>query len=270
MDATHIWNFIDHIESEIKSLSIFKANNDVFDMIKQNCERFIFIKLYNCLCDNDYDDRVLNEKLRMRIESLSFLTPEHLDIKSLSSNDDLSCLSTAIEEIKLLNEMKSPIDKIECIKKCSFAIGDILKSYKQGKGSPGADEFLPVLILIIAKSNPLNLHSNLKFLQKYTHPSKLVSEVGYLLTHFICAAHFLDNIDANALTISPSEFEKSMTDCKVVGEMKTNEMKNRNNTKPNSPQKSNNNNGAKKIPDISIKEYIQKRKQFIEKNILKS
>jgi hypothetical protein len=61
-----------------------------------------------------------------------------------------------------------------------------------------------------------------------------------------------------------------MTDCKVVGEMKTNEMKNRNNTKPNSPQKSNNNNGAKKIPDISIKEYIQKRKQFIEKNILKS
>ena len=243
--------------------------------MKENCERFIFIKLYNCIFDNDYDDRVLNEKLRVRIESLSFLSPEHLDIKSLSSNDDLSCLSNAIEEIKLLNEKKSPIDKIQCIKKCSIAIGDILKSYKDGQG---ADEFLPVLILIIAKSNPLNLHSNLKFLQNYTHPSKLVSEVGYLLTHFICAAHFLDNVDANALTISPSEFEKSMTNCKVAVEMKTNDMKSINNSdmKTPSPRKSNNNKNStledvvKKIPDISIKEYIQKRKQFMEKNVLKS
>jgi len=269
----------------MKQLPIFKANdNDIsMEMIKDNSERFIYTKLYDYIFDNDYDEKVLNEKLRVRIDSLSFLSPDHLDIKSLSNNDDLSCLSAAIEEIKQLNDKKSPIEKIECIKKCSNAIGSVIKTYKDGKGLPGADEFLPVLILVIAKSNPINLHSNLKYLQKYTNPSKLVSEVGYLLTHFICAAHFLDNVDANALTISPSEFEKSITNCKAIGELKINDIKTNNDNKSNNQQKLLNDkkrkddkkatidNVIKKIPDISIREYIEKRNQFfIKKNANKS
>jgi len=254
----------------MKQLPIFmNETNDEWEKTKESCEKFIYIKLYNYIFDNDYEDKVLNERLKLRIESLSFLSPEHLDIKSIPNND-FTCLTDAIEELKVLNEKKSPIEKIECVKKCSFAIGNVLKNFKDGKVLTGADEFLPLLILIIAKCNPINLHSNLKYLQKYTHPSKLVSEVGYLLTHFICAAHFLENVDADALTISPSEFEKSINDCKLAGEAKFNDMK----AKPIIPQKPNINNekqctitvdASKKIPNISIREYVKEREKFVAK-----
>ena len=243
-------------------------NNDEWELTKGSCEKFIFIKLHNFIFDDNYEDQVSNDKLKSRIESLSFLSPEHLDIKSIPNND-CSCLDNAIAELKALNEKKSPIEKIECIKNCSFAIGDLLKNYKEGKNT-GADEFLPVLILIIAKCNPINLHSNLKYLQKYTHPSKLVSEVGYLLTHCICAAHFLDSVDAEALTISPAEFEKSINDCKMAGEAKINDIK----AKPVSSQKANIKNekkctieeeAARKYPNISIREYIKEREKLVAK-----
>jgi hypothetical protein len=35
------------------------------------------------------------------------------------------------------------------------------------------------------------------------------------LTHFVSAVHFLDNVDAKALTISPEEFESSIARCKL-------------------------------------------------------
>jgi hypothetical protein len=78
---------------------------------------------------------------------------------------------------------------------------------------PGADEFLPMMILVVKECNPKQLNSTIKYLQRYTHTSKLVSEAGYLLTHFVSAVHFLENVDALALTISPEEFEQSLVKC---------------------------------------------------------
>jgi hypothetical protein len=53
-----------------------------------------------------------------------------------------------------------------------------------------------------------------KYLQRYTNPKRLISEYGYLLTHFVSAVNFLENVDALALTISPEEFDTSMKRCK--------------------------------------------------------
>jgi hypothetical protein len=81
---------------------------------------------------------------------------------------------------------------------------------------PGADDFLPMMILVLKEANPDQLHSNIKYLQNYTHPMKLIGEPGYILTQFISAAVFLENADAAALTISPLEFERAILRCKDI------------------------------------------------------
>ncbi|CAM9597978.1 unnamed protein product, partial [Chrysoparadoxa australica] len=66
---------------------------------------------------------------------------------------------------------------------------------------PGADEFLPALILLVTRANPRRLHSNLEYIQMFREPSKLIGEEGYVLTQLISAVHFLEGVDATTLTI---------------------------------------------------------------------
>ena len=89
---------------------------------------------------------------------------------------------------------------------------------------PGADDFLPIMILVLKEANPDQLHSNIKYLQHYTHATKLSGESGYILTQFMSAAVFLENADAAALTISPLEFERAIERCKELAEAQAKEI----------------------------------------------
>lgn len=88
----------------------------------------------------------------------------------------------------------------------SFFLGDT--------SLPGADELLPVMILVILYVRPKEIHSEVKFLTLYTRSEKLLSEAGYLLTTFISAVSFIDTVNKDSLTIDPEEFEKNIEICK--------------------------------------------------------
>ena len=60
--------------------------------------------------------------------------------------------------------------------------------------TPGADELLPVMILTIKCCNPRDIHSDIKYLQHFLRPARMVSEAGYLLTNLVSAVYFLDNV----------------------------------------------------------------------------
>jgi hypothetical protein len=47
---------------------------------------------------------------------------------------------------------------------------------------------------LIKEANPRHLHSVLEVVQRYRHPSKLVSEAGYVFTHVVSAVHFLETV----------------------------------------------------------------------------
>jgi hypothetical protein len=117
-----------------------------------------------------------------------------------------------------METVKCPQDKLACVSRCINAIAEVLKecSTKNGKVS-GTDEFLPVMILVIKNCNPVNIHSNLKYVQRYLRPSKLIGKEGYLLTSFVSSVTFVDNVDSRALTIDPEEFERNIARARAVG-----------------------------------------------------
>jgi len=119
---------------------------------------------------------------------------------------------------KELRDARCPADKMRCLRDVSQLVIKVLTEGR-GKSSslPGADEFLPALILVLKEANPPHLHSTTTYLQSFIPPQKLVSEAGYILTHFVSAIHFLETVDASALTISPLEFEMSISRCREVG-----------------------------------------------------
>lgn len=215
--AGAIWAFLDFITSEMRANVLWSPTHesaDEFEMTKMACERFIFIKLHKNLFGSEVEDIVHNKKMAERLQSLAFLSAEHLDIQALAGRDD-SVLYESIAVLSELNSVCSPAEKIDVIKRCSVCIAAALSSLKSSGSQPGADEYLPLLILVIAKANPRDLYSNVAYLQRYVHPSKYVSEAGYLLTNFVSAVHFLENVDANALTITPDEFDSALQRCKV-------------------------------------------------------
>jgi hypothetical protein len=147
---------------------------------------------------------------------------------------EAALLRGPIESLRMLQWCSCPSDKLLCIKRCSIFISQLLNSVGSctygkiasdgistvgnvgSKGPPGADELLPVMILAIKYCNPEAIHSNIRYLQRYLRPERLVSEAGYLLTNLVSAVFFLDGVDAQALTIDPEEFERSLRRCKEM------------------------------------------------------
>jgi hypothetical protein len=204
-----IWEFLDKTYALMKANILWAEETPTqWDKSKASCEKFLFLKLYHLIFACDVEDSHLDRKLSDRIASLSFLTGEHLDIRYIKPGS--TALQGTVGVLKKLALAKCPADKLSVLKKTSVAIASALKEARSDGSLPGADEFLPMMILAIKECNPPNINSTVKFLQRYIHPSKQGSENGYLLTHFVSAVQFLENVDAQALTISPEEFDRSM------------------------------------------------------------
>ena len=265
-DAEIIWTFLDYIVEEIQPslVPLSTIFTEQLNLTKKYCEKFLFFHLYPSTFHNSFEDYFLNEKLFERIQSLSFLRPEHLDIKGLCTDinmgtdhdTNIGCTTEkwwtgrTSEASAALNELQyasCPDDKMTCIKRAVLSIANIslnknktniitdIDSVSTSSSSishlnfhgstdininpystapPSADDILPILILCIKDNNPINLHSELKYLQIYLNPSLSLGEVGYLITQFASAVNFLETVDSTALSISLTEFNKSIKKCR--------------------------------------------------------
>ena len=112
-----------------------------------------------------------------------------------------------------MGSFKAPRDKLVCLLNCCRVINNLLLNahMRDGDGaSPGADDFLPVLIYVLLKANPPQLLANVEYIQRYRHPSRLVGEAAYFYTNVVSAATFLEHLEASSLTMAPEEFEASL------------------------------------------------------------
>ncbi|PRP78864.1 vacuolar sorting protein 9 domain-containing protein [Planoprotostelium fungivorum] len=174
-------------------------------------------------------DRYLNDK----IEALKkFVQPRHLDISY-----DITSQSTwpiVLQELRNMNEYKSPRDKLVCLVKSAKQLFKILVVCSQIKreastdplgplgeknaDSPrpesavSADVFLPALIFSIMQSNPKHLKSNAKYIQYFRNNNKMMHESGYLFVSFVTAVTFLERLNETKLSdMSKEEYETRMS-----------------------------------------------------------
>jgi hypothetical protein len=168
-------------------------------------------KLFNRVFASVPEDVKSDEELFEKMSLLQqFIRPENLDIKPEYQNETSWLL--AQKELQKINMYKAPRDKLACILNCCKVINNLLMnaSHMSNDNPPGADEFLPVLIYVTLKANPPQLHSNLLYIQRYRHESRLVSEAQYFFTNILSAESFIWNIDAESLSMDELDFQKKM------------------------------------------------------------
>lgn len=82
--AKDIWAFLKQIHGVMRENLLWKdETEEQWNESMLSCEKFLFIKLYDSLFGNDVHLLEQDERIQERIESLSFLSPDHLDMKSL-------------------------------------------------------------------------------------------------------------------------------------------------------------------------------------------
>ncbi|KFB50752.1 AGAP005551-PA-like protein [Anopheles sinensis] len=193
--------------------SKFAASSDELrEQVLDFFERCIMTKNHKYLfsppstSDEDNDSYI-----HKRIRQLNWITAEHLMCSIDDVNSEVRELAyTAITELASVDSFLSPQEKLDCIVRCCRHIFSFLKKSVEGPAS--ADDFLPALIFVVLKSNPVRLHSNINFITRFSNASRLMSgEGGYCFTNLCCAISFIENITAESLSLTQAEFDSFMS-----------------------------------------------------------
>jgi hypothetical protein len=175
-------------------------------------EKFVTTKLYDKVFLTDAEERENDRLLEERLQHLRFVTVEHLSVSPAF------CAAYpwagAQQELCKLAAYRTPRDKLVCVLNCCKRINSSLSV--TSAGSHGADEFFPVLIFVLLQACPPQLHANLQYISRFRHPSKLVSEAAYYLTHMQSAASFVLSLTAEQLSIEQADFQQLLAKARAA------------------------------------------------------
>ena len=143
-------------------------------------------------------------KLYNRTREHEWIKPEHLDI--IPANRNEAMWKFAIEALQNIDNYRSPGEKLNCFVNCMSIIVNVLSLMSSSGGGVGTDDSLPLIIYIVLKAQPVRLYSNLNFICKFRHQSKMIGLNGFVFQQFQSAASFIEGLDYRSLTISETEY----------------------------------------------------------------
>lgn len=149
-------------------------------------EKSIMTKYYKHLFSPHFTkDEERDVAVQRRIRQLAWISSKHLVCSIDEVNAEVRDLVYgAITELVSMDSYQTPQEKLERIVQCSRNIFKLLKFTVGGPAS--ADEFLPALIFVILKANPVRLHSNIQYITRFSNASRLMSgESGYYFTNLV-------------------------------------------------------------------------------------
>lgn len=76
----------------------------------------------------------------------------------------------------------------------------------------GADDFLPVFIYLVLKSEIPELYSNCEYIQAFLNPLQMMSQVGYCMVNLRSAIDFIEYLDAERLKMDPDDFNRQLAE----------------------------------------------------------
>lgn len=175
-------------------------------------ERLLMERLYASLfarVQSEEEERDL--ALQKKIRNLNWIMGSHLDVEiNLRHPKVKDLLEKAITEIIELDSKTVPYEKLDSVVRCAKTIFAMLQVATSEAIS--ADHFLPALVFVVIKANPPLLQSNIKFITRFSTPSRLMSgEAGYYFTNLCCATQFIEKITGESLNMSEADFERYMS-----------------------------------------------------------
>jgi hypothetical protein len=182
--------------------------------LEEAVERAVCEKVYARIWRHrSTDDEERDHKLRSRTAALSLVG---IGLKELlMTGDDLTederqktkdkepeireWLSTARQDIMLMNDEKYPLGKVQHLTAAHKSIVEALSKIFPSTSS--ADEILPTLIYALITLPPvsLNVISDLMFIQRFRGSSRMDGETAYCLVNLEAAISFLETVDLSSL-----------------------------------------------------------------------
>ena len=205
-----VYDFYQAMFERFETHSIFKDSNlEHIEQLMDYTESHLLTLMHNSIFTRILtEDEDKDLKLQKRIKSLNWIMTQHLDIEINLKDPQARDLFDKI--ISFMIEMGSkliPLEKLDCIVNCSKTIFKLLQLSRSEPVS--ADQFLPTLVFVVIKANPPLLHSNIKFINRFSNPRRLMSgEAGYYFTNLCCAVAFIEKMTGESINLSEEEFEQ--------------------------------------------------------------
>nr|CCA26068.1 conserved hypothetical protein [Albugo laibachii Nc14] len=230
-----IHEFITKITPVIRKHPVYNTNADMTLFFKLESEKleyghqfvheileaFLMEKLYPSVYGGcvslETEDAVLYE----RIESLQFIQFHHIDLPTIEEADAimLQRWDALVVQVREFVVRISPRRKMDCLLEVCRVLTSFVTDWLQTSGSPkstktrsplAADEFLPAFIFLVLQANPVGLKQAIAYVFEFRHPSQLVSESRYFLTHLLGSIEFLETLNFSQLTITEEEFRQGL------------------------------------------------------------
>eukprot|EP00118_Oscarella_pearsei_P004156 m.17282 g.17282 ORF g.17282 m.17282 type:complete len:394 (+) comp27418_c0_seq2:144-1325(+) len=195
--VAEVRQFLEETSAAISRHNLWRGlGADELDIATEGLERYVMHKVHEvAYCPPREDDQRKDCEFAYKVRSLGFVTAQHLDVW-FGQYTDLA-LKMASGELQQMSSYKSPRDKVTAVMNCCTVICNLLKDGSKGH-TRGADDILPLLILVLIRTKPSTWWSDFRYIQRYRNPSKLSSEEGYYLTQMSGAVQFIEKANAHS------------------------------------------------------------------------
>ena len=186
------------MKDPIINKNLFKEFNEYNDLLEKISD-YIFRQIYKYILPTKKMGR--DEKLFKKTQSLSWITPNMLDIKNIKEKQ----LEYPIKCIKQLEEVKSVNDKLICIREAHASLNNVIKFSNGSDSDAGQDEITPLFQLIIIKAQPKKISTNISYIKTFLDESELSGSKGFLMTQMDSALSYIENVDENSFRMKELE-----------------------------------------------------------------
>ena len=161
------------------------------------------------------DDLNGDQAFSLQVEKFSWILGVHLDVdldqlvaQNASSKGGVDYMEHARKQLNKINEYRAPRDKIICVLNACKVIFSLLKV---NRTETNADEFIPLLILVILRAKTPNFISNIRYISRFRGSDWLNhGETSYYLSTIEAAVNFIHEIKFEDLTIEESHYNAHM------------------------------------------------------------